>query len=224
VRDDPAVPEHPAREVPPVPPLPWEAAPPPSAPWPAPAPERPAAAPGPPRATYGFRMSALHPHRTYTLDDEALWAWEGGAAVARVPLETIRAVWLDEVRGRSVRHFVCHVKTAEGRTFTLRHQSYRGFADFVDQRGEYRAFVGALLATLAGRGHVRFRAGSALRFWTAWPMIALVAAIGVFMASLGATPVAWACAIGGVAMLLHTLAARPRDVNPHAPPRSLLPS
>lgn len=197
-------------------------------------PERPGHAPGiqsyadaPPiaaGAAYAYRRSAFEQERTYALDDTSLWVLEEGKPAVQVPFTAIRAVWLDDARGRNVRHFECTVKTAHGYAVNLRHQSYRGFADFEDRRGAYTPFVREMLTRLAAYDHVRFRAGSPIRFWTGIPMIFLVLGMAVLMWSIGAKSVTWVSLFGAVVMLVHTLAARPRDISPLAPPSWLLPA
>jgi hypothetical protein len=175
-----------------------------------------------PLVQYCFRRSVLEQERCYSIDEDRLVIEGAGAAPRVIPLNDIRAVHLKYEHTKQREYYECHVHTGGGRV-SLRHVHWQGFREFQDRRLVYTPFVKALLAQLAGRSNVTFKAGSAANFIGAIvgiPVMSTLGVIALWMQRYGYAALAGFFTTLCIAMIGPS---RPRAFDPLAPPADLLP-
>lgn len=173
-------------------------------------------------ARYAFRRSILEPEKTYSLYPDRLQVEVDGAPVQSYPLDRVDAVHLKFERTKQRAYFQCFIHTPGGRVM-LRHVHFAGIASFEDRRETYTPFVRALLAALAQRPGVRFKAGSLVNFITAIVGLPVMLVLGVLAFSMELWPATFLAALMAFICLSMLRRSRPRAVDPRNPPADLLP-
>ncbi len=176
-----------------------------------------------PIAQYVFRRSVLESGRTYSLYADRIVVEGHGFGTLIYPLEDVRKVHLKYEHTKQREYYQCFIYTKSGRV-SLRHVHWESMGKFQDRRATYTPFVRALLAELARRPSVQFKAGSTVNFVAALLGIPLTAALAWWALSLGYTGRAFlALSLGGLCVWMIG-PSRPRRLDPLDPPRELLPS
>lgn len=175
-----------------------------------------------PIAQYTFRRSVLESGQTYELYPDRIDVTGYNVPTRTHPLADVRMVHLKYEHTKQREYYQCFIHTGRGR-LSLRHVSWSGFGAFEDRRKTYTPFVRAVLAELAKRPNVRYRAGSMANF------------VGAVVGAPGMAALTWLCVklghmgtaifagfMGGLCMLMIG-PSRPRQFDPLAPPVDLLP-
>lgn len=134
----------------------------------------------------------------------------------------VERVRLKYERTKQRAYYQCLIDTKRG-TISLRHLSWKGIGDFEDLRAEYTPFVRALLAQIATRQGVQFRAGSMANFIAAIIGAPLMAILLIVAAHFGRTGSAILAGLMLAISLLMIGPSRPRRFDPLAPPADVLP-
>ncbi|HYH05788.1 MAG TPA: hypothetical protein VEK11_01900 [Thermoanaerobaculia bacterium] len=173
-----------------------------------------------PLAKYCFRRSVLESGACYSVYDDRLVV--EGAMARTILLSEILTVHLKYEHTKQREYYICRIHTARGRV-DLRHVSWAGFNNFEDRRRTYTPFVKTLLAQLAGRPGVHFKAGSMANFIGAIIGLPVMLTLGVLALWRGRYGYA---ALAGffVTLCIYMIGpSRPRPFDPREPPEDLLP-
>jgi hypothetical protein len=173
-------------------------------------------------ARYSFRRSVLESERTYSLYPDRLVVEENGVPIQSHELDRVRGVHLKFDRSKQRAYFQCLVDTDAGRV-SLRHVHWGVIAAFEDRRETYTPFVRALLAQLANRPGVQFRAGSLLTFVSAIVGLPVMLLLGGLSAVMGLWPGALLAALLVFMCVSVLRRSRPRGFDPLQPPEAFLP-